>query len=95
MTMFDQGAISYKSDLKLGEKYRDTKTKLEGHLVAIVFYEHACERGSLRFVNGQGEVCESTFDAPELVHIKTGVPARTEKAGGPDRGSMARRTPPR
>jgi hypothetical protein len=83
--MFDHGSQTYKSDLELGELYRDDKTKLEGHLVAISFFEHACERGTIRYTNGQGDVKESTFDAPELTLVKTGAKATTKKTGGPDR----------
>ena len=91
--MFDKGKISYKSDLVLGETYKDKTTNLEGHLVSIHFYEHACERATLRYVNGMQEVVEATFDAPELVHVVTGVQATAEKTGGPQR-SMGTRTVP-
>jgi hypothetical protein len=91
--MFDRGSENYRSDLKLGEKYRDRTTDLVGTLVAIHFYEHACERGTLRYVNGQQDVAEASFDAPELVHIDTDAPARAAKPGGPARAD-GRRTQP-
>lgn len=93
--MFDTGKHTYKTDLQLGEKYRDKTTGMEGHLVAIHLYEHACERGSLRYVNGQQDVMEATFDAPELVHVKTGEAAQTTRTGGPDRGNGQRILPSR
>ena len=84
--MFDKGKNNYKSDLTLGERYRDKTTGIEGHLVAVYFYEHACERACIRFVNGQGEVVEHVFDAPELVAVSDGRTPRVVKTGGPDRG---------
>lgn len=93
--MFDTGKHAYKSDLKLGERYRDKTTGLEGHLVAVHFYEHACERATLRYVNGQQDVTEATFDAPELVAVKTGETPKTTKTGGPNRAMGARGVPSR
>lgn len=93
--MFDKGKHTYKSDLKLGEKYKDKTTGLAGHLIAIHLYEHACERGTLRYVNGQQDVTEATFDAPELVLISTGEVAKSTRTGGPDRASGARSVPGR
>ena len=93
--MFDKGKYTYKSDLKLGERYRDKTTDLEGHLVSIHLYEHACERGTLRFLNGDGDVSESTFDAPELVNVKTGAAVKSLRTGGPNRASGSRSTPSR
>lgn len=93
--MFDTGKHTYKSDLKLGERYKDKTTGLEGHLVAIHLYEHACERGTLRYVNGQQDVTEATFDAPELVHVKTGEVATSKRTGGPDRAMGGRSVPGR
>ena len=43
---------TYESDLKLGERYRDNTTDVEGTLIAVHFYEHACERGTLRYLDG-------------------------------------------
>lgn len=93
--MFDTGKHAYKSDLKLGERYRDKTTGLEGHLVALHFYEHACERGTLRYVNSNKEAIEVTFDAPELVHIQTGEVATTTRTGGPERANGQRGVPSR
>ena len=93
--MFDKGKHIYKSDLKLGERYRDQTTGLEGHLVAIHLYEHACERGTLRYVNGQQDVTEASFDAPELVHVPSGVAAKSDRTGGPNRSTGGRSVPGR
>lgn len=81
---------SYKSDLKLGERYRDNTTGIEGTLIAVHFYEHACERGTLRYVDGDRNVQEVSFDAPELVAVKTGLTAVTDRPGGPARAEGRR-----
>jgi len=81
---------NYKSDLVMGEKYRDATTGLEGTLVSVHFYEHACERATLRWVNGNREVVEASFDAPELIRIETGRAARTSRPGGPRRSEGGR-----
>jgi acetyl-CoA carboxylase carboxyltransferase component len=88
--MFDTGKRTYKSDLQLGEKYRDKTTGLAGHCVAIHFYEHACERATLRYVDSQQNVQEVSFDAPELVLVATGETARATKTGGPARATGRR-----
>ncbi len=94
--MFDQGSETYRSDLVLGEDYRDKGTGITGKLVAIAFYEHACERGTLRYLDTNRQVQEVSFDAPELVRVATEVPARQgEGPGGPDRGGIARPGPAR
>lgn len=95
MSIFRQGRETYKSDLTLGERYRDKTTGVEGHLVSIHFFEHACERGSLRYLDGDNNVQEASFDAPELVKVPTVAdpepePVRTTRTGGPERGSGAR-----
>lgn len=88
--MFDTGKHTYKTDLKLGERYRDKTTGLEGHLVAIHLYEHACERGTLRYVDTDKNVQEVSFDAPEMVLVKTGEAVLTRRTGGPARAEGRR-----
>lgn len=89
--MFDQGKYTYKSDLKLGEEYSDKGTGIRGILTSIHFYEYACERGNLRYVDKDGNVQEASFDAPELIHINTGEPVRQQRTGGPARADGRRR----
>jgi hypothetical protein len=89
--MFDRGKHTYKSDLKLGEKYRDRTTGLTGHCVSVHFFEHACERATLRYVDSQQNMREESFDAPELELVSTGEVARTTKTGGPARADGRRR----
>jgi hypothetical protein len=80
--MFDRGSESYKTDIKLGEKYRDKITGFEGTAVVISFFQHACERVSLRTLNKDMEIVEQSFDAPELVHVATGRQPGTSRTGG-------------
>lgn len=80
----------YESDLVLGETYRDETTGLEGVLVAVHFYEHACERATLRYVDTMKRVQEVSFDAPELMAVATGEKATAEKPGGPARAEGRR-----
>lgn len=75
----------YDSDLVMGERYKDNTTGIEGTLVSLHFYEHACERGTLRYVDNDMNVQEVSFDAPELVHIETNVAATATRPGGPAR----------
>lgn len=94
-TIFDTGKNTYKSDLVLGEKYRDKTTGIVGHLIGIHFYEHACERATLRYVDKQDRVQEISFDGPELVLVKDESPVTTTRTGGPARATGGRSTPSR
>lgn len=80
----------YESDLVLGKQYRDKATGLTGSLVVVSFFEHACERGTLRYLDLNAHLQEASFDAPELVRIDTGEAAQSERPGGPDRGGAGR-----
>jgi hypothetical protein len=77
------GSESYGSDVKLGERYRDPQTGIEGVATSIHFYQYACERVTLEMVAKDGELKEYTFDAPRLENAATGERARTERTGGP------------
>lgn len=82
---------SYRSDIKLGERYRDAQTGYEGVATAIYFFQHACERVTIEtFDPNRQEVKEQTFDAPRLEHVKTGRVAATTKPGGPAREAGVR-----
>lgn len=91
MSLFKQGSETYRSDVVLGDRYRDKQTGIEGHVTAIHFYQHACERVTLKTTNKQGEVVEYGFDAPELVHVTTEAEPRQQRTGGPARATAARR----
>ena len=87
---------SYGSDVLLGEKYRDGQTGIEGTAIAVIFFQHACERVELELVVDK-KIETYTFDAPRLTHIETNHRATSEKTGGPDRGErgMRPKTPTR
>ncbi len=76
----------YETDIVLGEKYRDEQTGMEGIATIISFFQHACERVTLEWVDGK-DVKEMTFDAPRLTRVSTGEKAETTKTGGPMRGT--------
>ena len=75
------GKTRYKSDVVLGEKYRDTQPGVEGIADQIYFFQHGCERVNLQFVV-DGKIQSETFDSPRLEHINTGRPVRTKRTGG-------------
>lgn len=75
--------LAYKSDIVMGEKYKDTITGFEGVATSVTFFLNACERVGLEgFDEERKKVLVEIFDAPRLVHIATGVQATTEKTGG-------------
>lgn len=87
---------TYKSDIKLGERYRDEQTGVEGTATGLFFYQHGCERVNIEVLAQQtGELKEYGFDAPRLTHVRSGQRARTTRTGGPDKGATARHTPTR
>lgn len=91
MNPFTQGSEKYRSDLKLGEQYREKSTGLVGKAVCISFFEHACERVTLRYLH-DGDVREAAFDAPEVEHVETRRTPVQQKSGGPARADGRRAT---
>ena len=89
MSIFDKGSETYRSDIVLGEQYREKSTGLVGKATALYFFEHACERVTLRYLH-DGDVKEATFHAPEVERIKTGKTPVQQRSGGPGRGEGAR-----
>lgn len=86
--------MNYKSEVKLGKRYRDTDTGFEGVAGSVTFYQHGCERVVLKGTNLQGELKEYSFDVPEVELVETGERLKVleEKTGGPhDRAPMRRR----
>jgi len=84
---------TFNTEIELGQKYRDTATGFEGTASAVYFFQHGCERVNLKGLNGQGELVEYVFDAPELEHRESGrkVELLEKKTGGPhDRTPVAR-----
>ena len=76
---------SYKSDVRLGEKYRDEQTGYEGIATGIYFYQHSCERVGLEKMKKDGEIITEVFDSPRLTHVATGERATSVRPGGPAR----------
>ena len=86
-----KGGSHFRTQIELGEKYIDKATGFKGTATAVHFYEHACERVTLKGINSNGEIVEYVFDAPELKD-DSDQPVLTRKAGGPhDRTPVARR----
>lgn len=76
---------SYRTDITLGERYRDGQTGIEGTATAVSFYQFGCERVSIEAVVA-GKIEEYGFDAPRLTHIETNVKAESLRNGGPAKG---------
>lgn len=88
---------TFRTEIKHGVRYRDKATGFEGTCTSVIFFEHGCERASLKGINTQGEVVEYYFDAPELEAVATNKPVKLieKKTGGPhDRVVSARRGVP-
>lgn len=82
---------NYKSDIKLGDRYRDTQTGYEGVATGVTFWQHACERVILETYDAERrEVKTETFDSPRMEHCETKAKARTTKTGGPQMASAQR-----
>lgn len=74
---------AYKSDVKLGERYRDSVSGYEGVATSTCFYLHGCERVCLeQWIERSGELRELHFDAPRLVHVATATRVTTTRTGG-------------
>lgn len=85
---------SYKTDIILGDRYRDDQTGIEGVATAVHFFQFACERVTLEVVNKDGVINEYGFDAPRLTHTRSGKTAEVTKTGGPERAGEKRSTIP-
>lgn len=81
---------TYKTDIKLGQRYLDQQTGITGVATSIHFYQHACERVTLEFVKPDGELQEVTFDSPRLTNVATGETATSTRTGGPARAGETR-----
>lgn len=82
--MSKSSKVSYESDIVLGEKYREKYTGLEGTATSVHFYQNACERVVLMYLN-KGDIKEASFDAVDLTHVESGEEAKSERPGGPER----------
>lgn len=83
---------TFKTEIELGKKYRDSATGFEGTASAVYFFKHGCERVALKGLNNQGDLVEFVFDAPELEHQSgEAVKLLEAKTGGPhDRKPVSR-----
>lgn len=89
MNPFTKGREHYRSDIVLGESYREKSTGVKGKAVALAFFEHACERVTLRYLH-DGEIKEASFDAPEVEHVATYRTPVQQATGGPARAGEHR-----
>lgn len=80
----------FATDIRLGERYVDKQTGIEGVATSIHFYQHACERVTLEYVTPDRKLEELTFDAPRLTSVTTGETATTTRTGGPARAGEKR-----
>lgn len=83
----------YETDIRLGERYRDGQTGIEGTATAVTFYQYGCERVQIEAVVA-GKIEEYGFDAPRLTHVATQVRAVSTGTGGPERAASTRRPGP-
>ncbi len=93
MSLFN-GSEKYGSDIKIGERYRDPQTGIAGTVVAIAFYQYACERATIECVI-RDKIEEYTFDAPRLEHVETKQRAKAQRTGGPRDGVPQAKAVPR
>jgi hypothetical protein len=81
----------YESDVQMGERYCDTQTGFEGTCTAVTFFQHGCERLTLKGINKLGNIVDYAFDAPEVTLMKDSTVPVVRKVGGPhDRTPMRR-----
>jgi hypothetical protein len=86
--------MKYKSDIIMGETYRDTQTEFEGVATGVFFYQYGCERVNLEAYDPERKVIQAMgFDAPRLQHVATGKVAKVERTGGPGIGTESRTWP--
>jgi hypothetical protein len=89
LSIFDKGSETYKSDIILGENYKEKSTGVIGKAVCVAFFEHACERVTLRYLH-DGDIKEASFDAPEVELLLTGQTPVQQATGGPVRNDGRR-----
>lgn len=84
--------MSYASDVVLGDQYRDSQTGFEGVATAIYFYQYGCERVQVEaFDKKTQDIRSLAFDAPRLIHVKTGKAPKVTRTGGPGNGGAEAR----
>lgn len=78
---------------KLGEKYRDTQTGIEGTAISSTKYQHGCERIQLEWVVN-GEIKIDVFDAPRLVLVADGSRVGDQNRPGGNQAVAPQRSVP-
>ena len=81
--------MQYQSDIEMGKEYIDKRSGIKGRAVAIILYEHSCQRVEIEYVK-DGELKQLIFDAIRLTSVETGETAQDDKPGGDKRTSLAR-----
>jgi hypothetical protein len=72
---------TYSSDIKVGARYLDKQTGIEGPVTSLVFFQHGCERACIEIFDGK-EIKEFYFDAARLTAVETGKTASADRPGG-------------
>lgn len=87
--------MNYPSEIELNVQYRDTATGFKGQAIAVSFFQHGCERVTLRGMDHNGRVVEYGFDSPEVVRVDDDKPIKPsgDKPGGPHGLAPAQRRP--
>lgn len=80
----------YQTDIRLGERYRDEQTGIEGVATGLTFFQYGCERVNVEAVVA-GKIEEYGFDAPRLTHVETQRRAESTRTGGPEKGVSHKR----
>lgn len=80
--------------VKLGEKYRDSITGVEGTATARVEYLYGCVRIDLEGVDKAGEPKAWIFDEQRLVSVATNEPVKVTATSGGDRQRPSERSQP-
>ncbi len=86
MGIFGNDGGGFASEIELGKRYIDKQTGIEGVVVVVSFFQFGCERVTLEVVR-EGEIKEYSFDAPRLTEVGKEEPVKSDKSGGPERGT--------
>lgn len=90
-TRWRRNRMKDESEIKLGERYRDTITGFEGVAVGRHEYLHGCTRITLQELTG-GDIKEFSFDAPALEAVESRDRFASDRTGGPRPTPAARPT---
>lgn len=68
---------TYTTVVKLGEKYRDTRTSITGHATSVYFHPHGCVEVRLEFLNADGKLEGETFPEQRLEPLDESMVGQT------------------